>query len=222
MIRGQEETTSCNCNKECGCSKITTDGGCNLVITDKHFDCEQVQIFILKQYSTGEQYIEIKEHKDDEVVFPTIADGYYVIYKIIIPTDKDLPYYYENGKFYQNVDFSINAVTEISLQALIEMNPKITGIRIEYYEYFSVCNLKKCYIQICKEILEQKTSICNPILDNSLVYKRDLLWAALSVIEYMAELGQYEEAQRLLEEITECNGLCPPVKESKSKCGCGR
>lgn len=221
MIRGQEEKTSCNCNS--GCSKITTDGNCNLIVTDNNFNCEQVEIYILRQFSTNEQFIEIKETKDDEVVFPSVQDGYYIIYKIIIPTDKDLPYFYENGKFYQNMDFIIESAEEISLQALLEMNPKVTGIKIEYYQYFSVCNLKKCYIRICKDILSQNSSICNPNLDRSLTYKRDLLWAALSVIDYMAEMEQYEEAQRLLEEITECNGLCPPNNnKSKSKCGCGR
>lgn len=109
---------------------------------------------------------------------------------------------------------------EVTLQELIDVNPKVSEIKFDYYYYFSTCNLRKCFIQICKDILNQKASACDPHPDASLTYKRDLLWTALNVIKYMTEMGQYDEALRLLEEITTCNGLCPPSKTCK--CGCGR
>jgi hypothetical protein len=49
------------------------------------------------------------------------------------------------------------------------------------------------------------------MIDKELIYKRDLLWSALNVIKYMIEIDQYEEAERLLERIMGCNGLCNNV-----------
>jgi len=65
--------------------------------------------------------------------------------------------------------------------------------------------------------------MCNkPNSDSSLIYKRDLLWSAMNVIKYLVEMDQLEEAQRLLEEITACNGLCSSSQpEFTSNCGCG-
>ena len=37
----------------------------------------------------------------------------------------------------------------------------------------------------------------------------------------MAELEQFDEAKRLLMEVTECNGICPPEKNTNA-CGCSR
>ena len=40
------------------------------------------------------------------------------------------------------------------------------------------------------------------------MYKRDLVWATLNVINYLIEDGLFEEAQKILEEIQSCNGIC--------------
>jgi hypothetical protein len=45
-----------------------------------------------------------------------------------------------------------------------------------------------------------------------------LLWSAINTIIYLAETEQFEEAERLLERITNCNGLC---ENNQSNCGCG-
>ena len=79
------------------------------------------------------------------------------------------------------------------------------------------------FVYICQQIFDQAASLnCNKSnVDSELIYKRDLIWSALNVIQYMAEMDQMCEAQRLLEEITACNGLCPQDQTS-SGCGCGR
>ena len=226
----------CNCHshaqKGCdcvnNCIKITMDQNCNLVIEDNSFDPDYVQVFIIKHStSQGEdsQKIIVRDRRDTPVVFPNAPDGLYSIYKLTIPLDETMPYCYKDGKYYKNnqelcVEDIVKAIEEVSLQELIDVNPKVSEIKFDYYYYFSTCNLRKCFIQICKDILNQKASACNPNPDASLTYKRDLLWTALNVIKYMTEMGQYDEALRLLEEITTCNGLCPPSKTCK--CGCGR
>lgn len=204
------------------------DQNCNLVIEDNSFDLDYVQVFIIK-HSTSQgddsQKIIVRDRRDTPVVFPNAPDGLYSIYKLTIPLDETMPYCYKDGKYYKNnqelcVEDIVKAIEEVSLQELIDVNPKVSEIKFDYYYYFSTCNLRKCFIQICKDILNQKASACEPHPDASLTYKRDLLWTALNVIKYMTEMGQYDEALRLLEEITTCNGLCPPSKTCK--CGCGR
>ena len=51
-------------------------------------------------------------------------------------------------------------------------------------------------------------------------YKRDLVWAALNVIQYMIDSNQLAEAQRLLERINGCNGLCSNEDTGDKGCGC--
>jgi len=53
------------------------------------------------------------------------------------------------------------------------------------------------------------------------LYKRDLLLSAINVISYLAEMEKFEEAERLLERITSCNGLCDYNDINLRGCGCG-
>jgi len=48
-----------------------------------------------------------------------------------------------------------------------------------------------------------------------------LVWSALKVIKLLVEKDNFEEAQRLLERITGCNGLCTDPCYTNKPCGCG-
>lgn len=200
---------------EINCNRITIDSNCNLHIIDNDYNCHYVQVFILKLVSSTSTQIIIKDNRFDDVSFNTEGDGYYTITKLTVPLDKENPYYYNDGKFYHNGE-------EITLQQLLEINPNTTGLEIDYIHYFSICNLKKCFIAMCQQIFEQQSSICNKNnVDSFLIYKRDLLWSAINVINYLVDMQQYEEAQSILEQMTECNGLCPP-QTGKVNCGCSK
>ena len=206
------------CEKE-SCNKILTDKNCNIVIEDYTFNCNYIQVFILKQNSSKEDnptQVIIKTNRHQQLLFNGNGDGFYTICKLTVPIDEKASYYYKDEKFYHNIQ-------EVSLQELIEINPQISEIKIEYIYYFSTCNLKKCFINICQDIFKQQGSICKKTnIDPNLIYKRDLLWSALNVIKYLTEMDQLEEAQRLLEEITQCNGLCSSESNFVSDCGCGK
>lgn len=208
------------CNTKTNCNNIIIDKDCNIIINDYDYNYNFVQVFILKlttsKGSTPTQTI-IRDSRNKKVVFNSKGDGFYTICKLTVPLDESKPYYYKNGKFYNNI-------REVSIQELININPEVSGVKVSYSYYFSTCNLKKCFVKICQEIFNSQTSICNKSnVDSSLLYKRDLIWSALNVINYMAEMDQMEEAQRLLEEITQCNGLCSSygIKKSSRGCGCG-
>ena len=198
-----------NCN-----NKITYDKDCNLYINEV-FNPNYVQVFIIKFTNSSFSDViqtSIIEEENQKIIIKNAQDGFYTICKLTIPIDSAQPYYYKNGKFYHNI-------WEVDLQELIELNPKVSKIKIEYIYYFSLCNISKCFIKICQDIFSQQTSICNKLnIDNSLIYKRDLIWSTINIIKYMADMDQIEEALRLLEEITSCNGLCP--QSEFNNCGC--
>ena len=208
---------NCNCNHQInsGCSKIYLDDYCNLYINDTASTEEYVYAFIV-EYSNyegkGDTVTLIKEEQFSELKVASQGDGLYTILKLTIPKDETATYYYKDENFYKGEEI-------VDLQELIDVNPTVSGIQQEYIYYFSTCNLKKCFISVIQSIFKATSSICKaPSVDYSITYRRDLLWMALNVIEYMADLKQFDEAKRLLFEITECNGLCP--QDKLKSCGC--
>ena len=198
------------------CNKIFTDFNCNLHIIDNDFNCHYVQIFVLKLHNSEESQTFVREERMEDIVFSTQGDGFYTITRITVPKDESALWYYKDGKIYHGLR------EEFTIPQFIEINLKTTDLDIDYIHYFSVCNLKKCFIAICQQIFETNSSICKKAdIDSTIIYKRDLLWSALNVIKYLVDMDQYEEAQRILDEITECNGLCPQHTGTRN-CGCGR
>lgn len=207
-----------NCN-----SKITYDNDCNILIHETNFDNDFVYVYVLQLNRTTGIItdVSIKVNEDEQTIFNSNLDGFYTLVTLKVPKNTESEYHYNNEKFYH-----LNE--EIELETLLEMNPDSHGLEINYEYYFKLCLLKKCYINICKQIFDQVNSVeCNkPKLDPYLIYKRDLLWSAINVIEFMVGRGEYKEAERLLERIMGCNGLCDShcnkshLKEHTS-CNCG-
>lgn len=198
------------------CDKIIADINCNTIVQNEEFDPNYVYIYIfqLNRYdgSTTSQTF-VKTNAEDVIKFTIGEDGYYTLCKLQVPLSNKCPYYYKEGRFYKNIE-------EVSLNELLQVNPEVSGIGITYYYYFQLCKLRKCYIEEAQKVINSTATIrCN----NSSIdtYKRDLLWSAINVITYMAEMEQFEEAERLLERIVGCNGLCES-EYNRCSCGCGR
>lgn len=186
---------------------ITVDKNCNLTLNQEY---EDIQVYIFVKEGQESQTL-IRTDEETPIIFKLGNDGLYTIVKLTIPIDDIKPYYYKDGKYYHNIQ-------EVTLQELIEVNPEVSGIKKEYFYYFSICNLKKCFIKLCQDIFDQKLSRCNTKIDENAIYKRDLVWSAINVIQYMTEMDYMDEAQRLLNKITTCNGLCND--QTINKCGC--
>lgn len=220
------------------CDKIISDLNCNIIVQDEQFEYEvdenqefvldehgdkvpsYVYIYILQLNGISEKITQsfIKEHEDQQIIFNDKKDGYYTLCTIKISRDHSKPYYFHKGRYWkQNQDSEV--ATEVTLQEILNVNPEVSEIEITYDSYFSVCNLRKCFIRMCQEIFNSRATIrCETKFKDSLTYNRDLVWAALNVIQYLVDFEQYGEAQRILERISGCNGLC---KESKGRdCGC--
>lgn len=195
------------------CNKFQIDRYYNIIINEE-YNPAYAYVYILQQtMSDGSITVNeslIKTEESQKVIFNTQADGFYTLITILVPKDPSNYFYYKNEKFYHNIE-------EVSIQEIVETNPHLSNINPIYDYYFLTVRLRRCYIEACQEIFNNQHR-CQSHVDPNLAYRRDLIWSALNVIEYMAELDQYEEAQRLLEELTNCNGICQTIEPSK--CGC--
>lgn len=139
------------------------------------------------------------------------------LYNIVYFTDGDLVFKYLNGEIYS-----------VSVEEILEINPINTTISKVSQDYISICFLQKCYINLCQQIFNDRglTSCWNKNnVDSELVFKRDMVWMAINVIKYLTEFNQLAEVERIIEQITSCNGLCKSnstYKSTRSGCGCSK
>ena len=98
----------------------------------------------------------------------------------------------------------------VTQEEVLEINPVNTTIYKASKDAVVICFLQKCYINLCYQIFNNSGfSPCFNKNDNKdLKYKRDILQMALAAIKYLTEMEQLAEAQRLIEIINGCNGLC--------------
>ena len=205
------------------CNKIIHDKNCNTIVQEDNYDINYAFVYILQlNQTTGiTSQVFIKTSEEEQVIFDLGLDGFYTLVTIKLSKTPGEGYYFYEGKFYKSG-------LEVELQEIVEVNPEVSGIEITYDYYFQTCRLEKCFINTCYQIFDSKTfTICNNFkVDPNITYKRDLIWAALNVIKYMVEIDQYEEAERLLERILGCNGLCKNHEclesHNNSNCGCNK
>lgn len=136
-------------------------------------------------------------------------------------SDSNLGGYFttNNSLYYKDI---LGNVRIVEAQEIVEVNPKDFGIIKFTQNFFSVCYLRKCYHSLCQKIFNNRgfDKCFNNKIDSQLTYKRDLVWAALNTIQYMIDSNQLAEAQRLLERISGCNGLCSSEDTGDKGCGC--
>ncbi len=115
--------------------------------------------------------------------------------------------------------------TETSIEEVALRNTEGTTISRVCENYVSICFLNKCYISLCQQIFNKAGfTACDKLntVDSDLIYKRDLVWMTINVVNYMVHLEQLAEVERLINRIGGCNGLCKneftQIKEHD--CGC--
>ncbi len=175
----------------------------------------------------------------DTVNIPVSFDGYFTVTHMAIPNRTwldymlseigpddnpldmyDTVYYTEDEKVYR---YYKGEVFDVDFEALLEVNLEGTNLSRVEEDYVSICYMRTCYINYCKQILNNKafTACFNTdTSDTETRYKRDLVHMAINVISYLVECNQLVEAERIIETIDGCNGLCP-ADESTTTNGCG-
>ena len=89
--------------------------------------------------------------------------------------------------------------------------------------------MKKMQSGLCQKILNDRSiKYCSECtdknnIDSDLIFKRDYVWMAINIVRYLVQFEQLAEAERVIERISGCNGLCKSEWSSissSSNCGC--
>lgn len=211
------------------------------IITDGSYQGEQSVSSTYEEYVKLENYIKESEVEEvlktkEEEEFPssshTIPDPspFNPVDPVVIDDSQSEVLnatttggYFSDGEKIYYKDSVDSEVREVKIQELIEVNSIYFNLIIFIKNFFSICYLRKCYISLCQKIFNASSfdkCFSKNKVDDSLKYKRDLVWAALNVIQYMIDSNQLAEAQNLLERIDGCNGLCTSEETGENKCGC--
>ena len=200
---------------------------------------ETQSVVIIQKISSTESRItntQFIDHEGDILLnIPIEFDGWFKVYYLILPklewidkfNSSELVSEYNNIYFINNntiYKYRNGSVEKASLEEVIEINTEGTTMSRYVQDNLSICNLKKCYIDLSNKILNSNTfggKCFTKNVDKDLIFKRDLLQMAINSIRYLVEFCQYAEAQRLLERLTSCNGLCPESVNNSQKNGCG-
>lgn len=160
--------------------------------------------------------------------FPIPNDGFYIYYCIKTVDSEQITDLIKegfDGLYYDvttnNLIFQQKPVTDYEklISALPTLLNEKEGVSdyIEKYA-FSICNLKKCLIELQKESVNKYNS-CDKM--NELIKLRDLLFISIYVLETLIYQERFSEAMDVLNSINACNSFCTniPIK-SKSNCNC--
>ena len=180
----------------------------------------------------------LHDEPSKQVTLPVSFDGWFTVLHIVIPSkdwfDKEMAK--ESGSsipLYETVYYSdgnhifkyINEETsEVTISEIVERNIENTTMSKTCENYVSICFLNKCYISLCQQILNDRGfSPCwdKSSIDPNLILRRDYVWMAINVIKYMVQFEQLAEAERIIEQIGGCNGLCKSEFRQMSSHGCG-
>lgn len=200
-------------------------------------------IDVLYPYN-GDKYEQVKiSTLEEPTTFKISKDGCYTVKHIIVPTKNYLDrikkqgvvpedkypnfYYMDNGTLYK-LHNEVSVETDIEEIVLLDNNTEYTTSVFTEKNFVSICFLQKCYINLCKQILNNRGF--SPCLDKSTVdktlsYKRDIVWMAINVIKSLSDLEQLQEVQRIINLITNnCSGICTTdaVNKNSNDCGCSK
>ena len=219
--------------------KINTDKDCNIVISDdtqypiNGLEYSKSASLYLVQLNRSNSstilYNQIDSHVNstgESIVVEPQQGGFITACQIILPKVDNINDFNSTGYFIKNNQIYYKDIQgnsrNVQLNELVEVNPASYGFTKITQNFFSVCYLRKCYVSLCQKIFNDRgfDRCFNGKVSSQLIYKRDLVWAALNVIQYMIDSNQLAEAQRLLERINGCNGLCSNEDTGDKGCGC--
>ena len=133
----------------------------------------------------------------------------------------DIVYFSDGTDIYKYIN---GETSQVTIDDILEINTVNTTISRISRDFVSICFLRKCYINLCQQIFEDRGfSHCwnKNKVDSELIYKRDLVWMAINVIKYLTECEQLAEVERIIETIQGCNGLCVSSNLTSKTNGCG-
>lgn len=144
---------------------------------------------------------------DGVSTFVLPSDGYYIITEIKLTTTPG-DYYYITG----DIVFSTVA-TEISVEDLLEVDITNTNIERVDEDWFNKYNTNLYYINLIKSKFTRTICSCS-CLSRTDKLTLDTLMMGLTLIESLVINEQFNEANRIIEQLGVCNNLIT------SNCNC--
>lgn len=158
----------------------------------------------------------------DHFIIPTMEWLNYVLERDATALDDySIIYFFYDDKFYK---YHQGEAMEVTLKEIMEVNPTDTTL-IKYTAHtFELCHLEKCLFNLGMNLLESLD--CNDpcfTFNKIDVLNRDVIWMALTAIQYCLEQEKFFKAQQILEQIETCWGICKDLdsKTSSNHSGCG-
>lgn len=162
-----------------------------------------------------------------------------------VSTDDGVKQYNVNNEiYYYNDNFYLGpkgSEEKYSLEHAIEISTKIINY-LDIYDnvitntvasqtfygaqsFLNTCKLEQCLISLQRKLLLDNGKWCsfeqcntNKILKN----RCDFLLCAIYVLNYLKCIGQYAEAQRILDNLSTCDSFCADeLGENNNGCNCG-
>lgn len=148
-------------------------------------------------------------------------DGYYRYYKVAVYNKPSKGQIYWDGLTLKNGN-SILSVEDLDSYL---MDPTLAfelGI-LNYctpIPFFSICNLKKCVMELQKKHIQDHLPWCNKM--HCKQYDDEefkFLFITVSLLEQLIECGKYSQVEKILESISTCTSICSNLEYNK-KCNC--
>ena len=231
---------------------ITTSDKCKIVVQDvstylaedfsgivkgKFKYSDTISIDVL-QHNQTLKTIYTKHDTLKSIDIPIGFDGQFSLVHLVIPNIEwfnkelektegsalglyDIVYFSDGTDIYKYIN---GETSQVTIDDILEINTVNTTISRISRDFVSICFLRKCYINLCQQIFNDRgISKCwnKNKVNSELIYKRDLVWMAINVVKYLTQCEQLAEAERVIETIQGCNGLCVSTNLTNSTNGCG-
>lgn len=211
------------------------------VVKDRFKFTDTIKIYALQINKIDNSYLEYSSiqwlSENKYVDIPTKFDGWFTLNYLVLPTKEYVETNKEELKELYTTIYCSDGIhlyklqedqfVEVNLVEVIEVNPNNTTISKYTEDLVSICHLKECYIDICKQIFELRgfsKCLVNGSVDSQLIYNRDLIWMTINIVSYLVEFGEFTEAERIIELFGGCNNVCKSKYSTtnSNNCGCSQ
>lgn len=174
-------------------------------------------IHVVQQVTTTATTVVSVTFTSSVSTYTLTEDGYYVITEIKAETENNGDYYITGGVLYDSGDAEVynpDTDTLASISTVLAFDYTATSMTKITLDHISYYELEAYYIDLLQNKFLKGICGCTCTFSDATKQTIDTLMMGLAIIQYMNTYQQYNEAQRVLENLSSCVGL------TTSDCGC--
>lgn len=166
-------------------------------------------IHIIQLVTTTETTIVGTNYTTSASTYEATDDGHYVITEIRADKTSNGDYYISNGILYTSGDVAV-----VDAEAILAIDYGSTNMTKTDYDHVSYYNLETYYIDLIQNKFLKGICSCGCAIEDNDKLVIDTLLMGLEVIKILISYDQYNEAQRLIENLSTCTG------STNANCNC--